>query len=129
MKKQTITLRRLTAEEFENYFDLNAPGWRLAIEAEAAGELDTALAKLEAVCLLNKLYMMNLQNRIMVELGAFGTDKVEHYLGLDSDDRVRYMIQILGQEKSRVILREVVVQTREEACIGQNDKATPKRRL
>lgn len=122
MAKKTLKLGRITLDDFNNYFMLEGPGWRLALESDAAGELDTPLNKLEAVCLLNKLYMINLQNRIMLELAPFGTDKVERYFELSLDERAYYLVQMLGNKKARQILRDIVQETREQAYIGKNDK-------
>jgi hypothetical protein len=119
---KTIRLNRITLEEFNDYFHLEGPGWRLALESDAAGELDTALNKLEAVVLLNKLYLMNLQNRIVLALAPFGTDKVEHYFGLPHDERGEYLVRIVGKTQAEQILRDTIVETREEAGIGHNDK-------
>jgi hypothetical protein len=127
--KKTVTFRRITFEDFNNYFQLEGPGWRLALESDAAGELDTALNKLEAVVLLNKLYAINLQNQIMLELTPFGTDKVVRYFELEDDARAEYLVNFVGKDRAVAILKQIVVETREQACIGQNDKAAPKRRL
>lgn len=126
-KRKTLKLGRITLDDFNEYFHLDGPGWRLALESDAAGELDTALNKLEAVVLLNKLCSIDLQNKIMIELGK---GRVERYFELDLDARADYLVSIVGKDRAAAILKEVVVETREQACIGQNDrvKAAPERR-
>ncbi|HEX8411139.1 MAG TPA: hypothetical protein VF883_19910, partial [Thermoanaerobaculia bacterium] len=84
--------------------------------------------KLEAVVLLNKLYMINLQNQIVRELAPLGLDKVERYFELDHEARGDYLVGLVGKDRAFALLKEIVAETRAEACIGQNDKAAPKRR-
>jgi hypothetical protein len=121
-KRKTLRFDRLDLDTFNDYFGLDSFGWRLAMEADAAGELGTALDKLETVCLLNKLVTMNLQNRIMRELLPFGKDKAQRYLELGHDERAEYAVSILGKEETKQILKDVVAETRAEAHIGENDK-------
>lgn len=128
-KKKTITFRHIDADLFNNYFALDSPGYFIAKESQAAGEITSPIELVELLCLANKLYAVNLQHRFMVELGPHGQDKVERCFELDHDARADYAVSILGKERVALILREVAAETREDAKIGQNDKAAPKRRL
>lgn len=130
--QKTLHLGRIDLEIFETYFHLNSPGLHLALEADAAGELDTALNRLQAVCLFNKLYMLNFENRIMRELAPFGADKIERYFEIDDTGaRAHYVIETLGKEKAAQIVRETADETREQAKNGQIDKesAAPHRAM
>jgi hypothetical protein len=89
------------------------------MESDAAGELGTALRKLEAVCLVNKLFASNLQNRILLELAPFGIDTIERYYSLDHDHRATYLVEVLGKDPVEQILRDVVKETREQARVGR----------
>jgi hypothetical protein len=124
-KKQTLTLRLITVKEFENFFQVDSPGWYIAKEANAAGEFGSALEAMEAVCLLNKLYMVLLEERMLKALQPFGEDKARDYYILsreDPDEASKVAVGLLGQERSKAILTEVAQATRAEAKIGQNDK-------
>jgi len=118
-KGKTLRFNLIDLQMFNDNFQLEGPGWRIALESDAAGELGTALEKLEAVVLLNKLYAINLENRIMVELGK---GKVERYFELEGNARAEYLVSVVGRQRALQILRAVVKETREQACIGQNDK-------
>lgn len=116
VNEKTIELRDIDTATFENYFMPNTPGWTLASEAHAAGEVTSALDALEVVCLVNQLYMVNLQTRVIEELAVFGADKVEQYASLDSSAYGDFLAPIIGIDRVALLLKEVLEATRSEVA-------------
>jgi hypothetical protein len=117
MVKRSITFRHITADEFDEHFQLESPGYQMAKEAHAAGEASTALEVLEILCLANQLYANLLTKRMLMELEPFG--KAEEYLEKRSSEEIgEFVVGVLGKKRTVQILREVMADVRHEAKIG-----------
>jgi hypothetical protein len=124
-KKRTVTFRNLTSDEFERYFMLESPGYFLAKESYNAGEIGSAAEAVEILCLANKHYLMNLENRVMEELIPFGKQYAREYYDLartDSEKASQLIAQVLGVKQTRLILKSVMEETKAALMIGQNEK-------
>jgi hypothetical protein len=124
MEKKTLTLKRITAEQFQNWFVLDSPGYFIARQAMKAGELKTPLDALEALCLANQLYDSELLNRLLVELAPFG--KAEEYAEKRGTDAgTDLVVQCLGPDRMKVVLREVMDEVRRVAFTPSADHDAP----
>jgi hypothetical protein len=121
-KKVTITVDRVTEEDLK-YFKLDSPGYFIARDGERAGEVAGAAYAVQVICLANKLYQMELTNRLIVELAPFG--KIEEYARVaGTDAAIDLIVQTLGKPRCAALLKEVADYVKAEAKIGQNDKVT-----
>jgi hypothetical protein len=108
----TLEFRMISAEDFNAYFDLDSPGYYLVRDALLAGEESDALHTLECVCLANKLYAMQFDNQVAEELLPHG--KAAEYLESGSQERADLAIATLGQDRMRLLAREVMDRVRQE---------------
>lgn len=121
MKKKTLRFNLITLDQFNTYFHLDSPGYFIAREAEKADEVGSPLEALEVVCLANQLYQSELTNRLMVELHPHGA--LDEYLRMrGTDEGTELVIDVLGEQRTKEILKEVMGQVRREVKIGENDK-------
>jgi hypothetical protein len=119
--KKTLKFKHITVEQFNTYFHLDSPGYFIARDAENAHEVGTPLEVVEVVCLANLLYESELANRLMVELHPYGA--VEEYMRTrGTDEGTELIIDVLGEQRTTEILKEVMAQVRREVRIGENDK-------
>jgi len=119
--KKTLKFKHITLDQFNTYFHLDSPGYFVARDAEKAGEAWSPLEAVEVVCLANQLYETELTNRLMVELHPYGA--VDEYLGKrGTNEGVELIIDVLGKQRTKEILKEVMDQVRREVKIGENDK-------
>jgi len=123
--KTALKFRDISVDEFNTYFYLDSPGYFLAKEAHEAGELGTALDTLETICLVNKLYDMELRNHIAEELKHYGKT-VEYFEKYGTQEGTDLALQTLGAARMSQILREVMDDVRRQSKIGtgENDKPT-----
>lgn len=122
--KRTLKLQLISVDEFNSYFLLDSPGYYLAKEAYATGEALNALETLEALCLANKLYEMELRDRIFEELKPHGK-AAEYYEKHGTDAGVDVAIQTLGADRMKQLAREVMAEVRRQSRLGtgENDKS------
>jgi hypothetical protein len=119
--KKTLKFKHITLDQFNTYFRLDSPGYFVAREAEKADEVGNPLEAVEIVCLANQLYQSELTNRLMGELHPY--DAVEEYLRKRGTDQgTQLVIDVLGEQQTTEILKEVMDQVRREVKIGENDK-------
>jgi hypothetical protein len=121
MKKKILRFNHITLDQFNTYFHLDSPGYFIAREAEKADEVGSPLEAVEILCLANQLYQSELTNRLMVELHQYGA--VDEYMSKrETDEGTQLVIDVLGEQRTAEILKEVMGQVRREVKIGENDK-------
>ena len=119
--KKTLRFKLITLDQFNTYFHLDSPGYFIARDAENAGEIGSPLEAVEVVCLANQLYETELTNRLMVELHPSGA--VDEYMRTRGTDAgTKLVIDVLGEQRTTEILKEVMGQVRRQVKIGENDK-------
>jgi hypothetical protein len=119
--KNTLQFKLITLDQFNRYFRLDSPGYFIARDGEKADEVGSPLEAVEIVCLANQLYESELTNRLMIELHPYGA--VEEYLKKrGTDEGTALVINVLGKQRMKEILKEVMDKVRREVKIGENDK-------
>jgi hypothetical protein len=127
-KKNTITLEKITAEQFDAYFNLDSPGYLLARDAWKAEEIATPQEAMEFVCLANILYQNVLFTHIVKALSRHSKEKAREYIENRGTDRgTDVVIETLGHEGSTIVVRAAMEECRRELMIGQNDKVARSR--
>jgi hypothetical protein len=122
--KKTLKFRRITPDQFAQYFLLDSPGYFIARDAVKAGELGNALDTVEALCLVNQLYESELLNRLIVELAPLG--KLEEYVAKRGTDAGGdFIVEVLGKKRALQILQEVTAEVKRQSKVGtgENDQA------
>lgn len=104
--RKTLRFRAITYEDFENYFFLNSPGYFFVKDFLEEGEVADPLDVLEVICLTNKLFTIEIVNRIALALKPFGKAK-EYLETCDTNERAQLAAATLGRGKLRDIFREV----------------------
>src|SRR5687768_9967962 len=114
--KKTLRFKLITLDQFTTYFHLDSPGYFIARDAEKVDEIGSPLEAVEVVCLANQLYESELLNRLMVELHPYGA--LEEYLQKrGTDEGIDLVIRLLGKQRTKEILKEVMDQVRWEVKI------------
>lgn len=127
-KAATLKVRRVTAQDIASYFSLDSPGYFLARDAERVGEIAGAADAVEVIVLVNKLCEMALRERIVEELAArHGKAAARKYLeACGTVEGTDYVVQLLGKEVMKVILRAVMSDVKKESGVGSGNN-TPTR--
>jgi len=120
MKKATLNIRRVSAEDIASFFRLDSPGYFIARDAECAGEIAGAADVIEIIVLVNKLYEIELRERIMRELSRqYGKDTVLEYLQkADTSEGAQFVLAKLGKDRFTAIARETMAYVRKESAVG-----------
>ena len=111
--RKTISFRGISRDEFNAYFQLDSPGYLLAKDAIRAGELGSAVDTVETICLGNKLYEMELRNRIAEELKPRGKT-VQYLENCGTQEGVDIAVQTLGATRMAQLIEEVMAEIRQQ---------------
>ena len=117
--KQTIKLKRITTAEFEAFFQLDSPGYYIAKKAVEHDEVTKAIDVLEVFVLTNKLFQIELRNRIAAAITERSKTTAQEYLKALGTDRANGIaLKILGKERLKTILQETADYVKQESKVG-----------
>jgi hypothetical protein len=118
MSKARIKFDRLTSEDLQ-FLKLDSPGYFIAKDAEAAGELAGANEIVEVICLANKLYDMELRQRLVLAVSRLGASAIDQFADVArTEEEARFLVDALGKERLFEICRETMAWVR---GVIQND--------
>lgn len=123
--KKTIKLKRITTAEFEAFFQLDSPGYYIAKKAVEHEEVTKAIDILEVLILTNKLFQIELRNRITAAIAERSKTTAQEYLkALGTDRSNEIALDALGKDRLKVILQETADYVKQESKVGMgvNDK-------
>jgi len=108
---------------FENYFWLEGPGRKIALDALSEGVISTAYEAVDILCLANLLHQDNVHALITADMAARG--RTIDYESANTQDETKRLTaeawDVLGDARFRQILREAEAVVRKNLGIPKTD--------